>query len=121
MMNNDVKCSELGWSCMPLAVENHGYWGAEARLHLSRLASRLAARLNCSKSPHGRRSTWFLSEQMQGHCYPEYMASALTSRLTYYRLTFSRPLIVVGYFVCDTNNISLMYSYFIVLTISRRF
>ncbi|KAL5508829.1 hypothetical protein EMCRGX_G004082 [Ephydatia muelleri] len=48
--SNDVKCSELGWSCIPLAVETYGCWGAEARLHLSRLASRLAARLNCSKS-----------------------------------------------------------------------
>ena len=47
---NDFKCSELGWSCIPLAVETCGCWGAEARLHLSRLASRLAARLNCSKS-----------------------------------------------------------------------
>ena len=45
---NDVKCSELGWSCIPLAVETYGCWKAEARLHLSRLASRLAARLNCS-------------------------------------------------------------------------
>ena len=48
--SNDVKCSELGWSCIPLAVETYGCWGAEARLHLSRLASRLAARLYCSKS-----------------------------------------------------------------------
>ena len=37
--SNDVKCSELGWSCIPLAVETYGCWGAEARLHLSRLAS----------------------------------------------------------------------------------
>ena len=48
--SNDVKCSELGWSCIPFAVETYGCWGAEARLHLSRPASRLAARLNCSKS-----------------------------------------------------------------------
>ena len=47
---NDVKCTELGWSCISLAVETYGCWGAEARLHLSRLASRLAARLNYSKS-----------------------------------------------------------------------
>ena len=48
--SNDVKCSELGWSCIPLAVETYGCWGAEARLYLSHLASCLAARLNCSKS-----------------------------------------------------------------------
>ena len=30
---NDVNCSELGWSCIPLAVETYGCWKAEARLH----------------------------------------------------------------------------------------
>ena len=47
-------------------------------------------------------STWFLSEQMQGHCYPvipEHMASALSSQHNY-RLTLSCPVIVVVYFVC---------------------
>ena len=29
--SNDVKCSELGWSCLPLAVETYGCGGAEAR------------------------------------------------------------------------------------------
>ena len=48
--SNNVKWSELGWSCIPLAVETYGCWGAEARLHLSHLASRLAARLNRCKS-----------------------------------------------------------------------
>ena len=27
---NDAKCSELGWSCIPIAVETYGCWGAEA-------------------------------------------------------------------------------------------
>ena len=48
--SNDAKCSELGWSCIPLAVEMYGCWGAEAYLYLSRLASHLAVRHNCSKS-----------------------------------------------------------------------
>ena len=43
---NDVKCSELGWSCITVAVETYGCRGAEARLHLLRLASHLTARLN---------------------------------------------------------------------------
>ena len=47
---NDVKCSELGWTCIPIAVETYGCWGAEAMQTLSRLASRLATRGNCSKS-----------------------------------------------------------------------
>ena len=103
--SNDIKCSELGWSCIPLAVETYGCWGAEARLHLSRLASRLAARLNCSKSQHFMvGTTWFLSEQMQGHFYPEHTASALASRLNYYRLTLKCPILVVVYLVCDNNN-----------------
>ena len=47
---NDAKCSELGWTCIPIAVEIYGCWGAEAMQTLSRLASRLATRGNCSKS-----------------------------------------------------------------------
>ncbi|KAL5518230.1 hypothetical protein EMCRGX_G003924 [Ephydatia muelleri] len=47
---NDAKCSELGWTCIPIEVETYGCWGAEAMQTLSRLASRLATRGNCSKS-----------------------------------------------------------------------
>ena len=27
---NDAKCSELGWTCIPIVVETYGCWGAEA-------------------------------------------------------------------------------------------
>ena len=27
---NNPKCAELGWRCVPLAVENYGAWGPEA-------------------------------------------------------------------------------------------
>ena len=27
---NDPKCAELGWRCVPLAVENFGAWEPEA-------------------------------------------------------------------------------------------
>ena len=27
---NDQKCVELGWTCVPLAVETYGHWGREA-------------------------------------------------------------------------------------------
>ena len=27
---NDAKCTELGWTCVPLAVETYGAWGVEA-------------------------------------------------------------------------------------------
>ena len=73
--SSDAKCSQLGWACIPLAVENYGCWGAEARVHLSRLASCLAAGLNNTKSQPPSCSTvgltWSLSELMQGHCYLE--------------------------------------------------
>ena len=46
---NDAMCSELGWTCIPIAVETYGCWGAEAMQTLSCLAC-LATRGNCSKS-----------------------------------------------------------------------
>ena len=44
---NDPKCSELGWVCIPLAVETYGNWGREA---FSRLASHLAIITSSHKS-----------------------------------------------------------------------
>ena len=40
--SNGPKCQELGWSCIPLAVETYGNWGKEAHDTFSRLASYLA-------------------------------------------------------------------------------
>ena len=39
---NDTRCQELGWTCIPLAVETYGNWGKEAQRVFSRLASLLA-------------------------------------------------------------------------------
>ena len=39
---NDPKCSELGWVCIPLAVETYRNGGREAQSTFSRLASHLA-------------------------------------------------------------------------------
>ena len=47
---NDSKCAELGWVCIPIAVETYGCWGTEAKWALSQLASRLATHQNCPKS-----------------------------------------------------------------------
>ena len=47
---NNLKCSELGWVSIPLAVETYSCWGAEAQFTISCLASRLAIQLQCSKS-----------------------------------------------------------------------
>ena len=41
---SDSKCAELGWVCIPIAVETYGCWGTEA---LSQLASCLVTRQNC--------------------------------------------------------------------------
>ena len=37
-----AKCSELGWVCVPLAVETYGNWGKEAHTTFSHLASCIA-------------------------------------------------------------------------------
>ena len=47
---NDAKCTELGWVCIPLAVETYGCWGVEAQGSISPLAARLALQLQCSKT-----------------------------------------------------------------------
>ncbi|KAL5517008.1 hypothetical protein EMCRGX_G002472 [Ephydatia muelleri] len=52
---NDGKCKELGWVCIPLAVESYGCWGMEAQESFKRLAARLAIQMGCSRSqatPH---------------------------------------------------------------------
>ena len=48
--NNDAKCEELGWVCIPLVVESYGSWEPEAQRCLSRLAGRLATQLGQPKS-----------------------------------------------------------------------
>ena len=47
---NDARCQELGWVCIPLAVETFGHWGKEAQNVFSRLASLLSIHQGCSKS-----------------------------------------------------------------------
>ena len=47
---NDPKCRELGWMCIPMAVETYGSWGKEAQHMFSRLATYLAIHLSCPKS-----------------------------------------------------------------------
>ena len=44
------KCAELGWRCVPLAVENYVAWGPEALKAFKHVASRLAIRGNTPKS-----------------------------------------------------------------------
>ena len=41
---------ELGWRCIPLAVESYGAWGPEALRAFSQVATRLAIRGNTPKS-----------------------------------------------------------------------
>eukprot|EP00731_Ephydatia_muelleri_P007198 Em0003g1446a len=43
---NSTKCTELGWTCIPMAVEIFSHWGREAQSVLSRLASHLSISLS---------------------------------------------------------------------------
>ena len=47
---NDERCQELGWSCVPIAVETYGNWSQEAKRTFSRLASHLATDSSQPKS-----------------------------------------------------------------------
>ena len=47
---NDVKCTELDWMCVPLAVESYDAWGVEACNAFSFLARREAIITNSPKS-----------------------------------------------------------------------
>ena len=49
-LQNDAKCKQLGWQCIPLVVETYGAWGAEAIEVFSTVASCLAVRTNSTKS-----------------------------------------------------------------------
>ena len=48
---NDAKCTELGWTCIPLVAESYGAWGKEAVQAFARLASHLATRRPTPPSP----------------------------------------------------------------------
>ena len=50
LMKMIPKCAELGWRCVPLAVENYRAWGPEALKAFLQVASRLAIRGNTPKS-----------------------------------------------------------------------
>ncbi|KAL5481676.1 hypothetical protein EMCRGX_G021889 [Ephydatia muelleri] len=43
---NSTKCTEQGWTCIPMAVETFGHWGKEAQSVLSMLASHLSISLS---------------------------------------------------------------------------
>ena len=47
---NDPNCQELGWVCVPLAVETYGDWGREAHTTFIRLATRLVICVSLPKS-----------------------------------------------------------------------
>ena len=49
LLSNGPKCQELGWTCIPLAVETFCNWGKEAHLTFSRLAPHLAISMSSPK------------------------------------------------------------------------
>ena len=48
--SNDPMCQELGWVCIPLAVESYENWGKEAQNTFTRLASIHSISLHCPKA-----------------------------------------------------------------------
>ena len=48
-LSNGPKCLELGWTCIPVAVETYGIWGKEAQEMFSRLSSHLAISMSSPK------------------------------------------------------------------------
>ena len=49
-LKNDPKCEELGWICVPLAVEAYGAWGIEAQCIISCLARKFCIRMSQTMS-----------------------------------------------------------------------
>ena len=47
---NDAKCSDLGWLCIPLAANTYGEWGEEAHKAFSSVALQLSVRTSVSFS-----------------------------------------------------------------------
>ena len=43
---NDTKCAQLSWKCIPLVIESYGAWDPEALKAFSQVATRLAIRGN---------------------------------------------------------------------------
>ena len=46
--NNDKKCEDLGWVCIPLAVDSYGQWGEQAHKCFSDIANVLSVRMKTS-------------------------------------------------------------------------
>ena len=55
---NDAKCTDLGWMCVPLAVESYGARGVEACNAFSFLARRGSYHNQLSKVSSTLRSLW---------------------------------------------------------------
>ena len=48
--SNNAKCSELGWSCLSLAVETYGNWGKNSVNTFALLAHQIAMDLGYARS-----------------------------------------------------------------------
>ena len=47
--NNDAKCRDCDWVCVPMAGDTYGAWGHEAQTTFSHLATPLAINDNLNK------------------------------------------------------------------------
>ena len=48
--NNNAKCRELGWECIPIVVSTYGGWGSEASVFLDSFSSRVAMQTVSAKA-----------------------------------------------------------------------
>ena len=48
--NNDAKCRELGWECIPTVISTYGGWGSEASVFLDSFSSRVAMQTVSAKA-----------------------------------------------------------------------
>ncbi|KAL5475886.1 hypothetical protein EMCRGX_G025763 [Ephydatia muelleri] len=82
---NSTKCTELGWTCIPMAVETFGHWGREAQSVLSRLASHLSISLSQPRAAvvadiYGRLNIILVSRNGNSH-FPPVVESSLLPNL----------------------------------------
>ena len=74
---NDTKCSELNWMCIPVAVTPYGTWGSEGKAALKRVIKSFAIRANQTSSVSQKNAFIRLAVTL-GRC----TARAILSRTT---------------------------------------
>ena len=64
---NDTKCVELGWVCLPVATTPYGGWGTESTTTLKRIAARIAVSTKETRVEGALHTTGLRKVQFNGH------------------------------------------------------